>query len=285
MEILRADRLIKRFGKKTAVDDVSFVINVGDFIGLLGPNGAGKTTTIKMLTGLVKTDGGAIFYNGMDFVKEPIECKRLIGIVPQHSNVDRDLTAYENLYMQAILYSIPKNERKDRIEDILDFAGLIEHRDIAVKTFSGGMKRRLTLIRALLHQPKILFLDEPTVGLDPQIRRSMWELILKINQQKHTSILLTTHYIEEAERLCGKVMIIDNGKIILEGSPDQLKQGLGHFVLEEFVDDVIKEDFFDTKEEALVSLKDCVNSCKIRESSLEDVFIKLTGRRIKGINA
>lgn len=280
MEILTADKLIKRFGKKTAVNDISFSINTGDFIGLLGPNGAGKTTTIKILTGLVKGDSGAIFYNGIDFNKEPIECKRMIGIVPQHSNVDRDLTAYENLYMQAILYTIPKAERRERIEEILDFAGLIEYRDTVVNTFSGGMKRRLTLIRALLHQPKILYLDEPTVGLDPQIRRSMWELILKINQQKSTSILLTTHYIEEAERLCNQVMIINNGKIILKGTPEQLKKGIGHYVLEEFVDDVIKEDFFNSKEDALIYLKDCVNSCKIREVSLEDVFIKLTGKRI-----
>ncbi|MBF0472665.1 MAG: ATP-binding cassette domain-containing protein, partial [Nitrospirae bacterium] len=231
-------------------------------------------------TGLAKEDSGKIFYNGINFKSDPIECKRLIGIVPQNSNVDRDLTAYENLYMQAILYSIPVNERKKKINEILDFAGLIEYKDKQVKTFSGGMKRRLTLIRALLHQPKILYLDEPTVGLDPQIRRSMWELILKINQQKSTSILLTTHYIEEAERLCGKVMIINNGKIIIEGSPDELKKGIGHFVLEEFVDDAIKEDFFETKETALNHLKDCVNSCKIREVSLEDVFIKLTGKRI-----
>jgi ABC-2 type transport system ATP-binding protein len=280
MEILTANRLIKQYGKKTAVNDVSFTINAGDFIGLLGPNGAGKTTTIKMLTGLVKGDSGSIFYNGIDFKSQPIECKRLIGIVPQHSNVDKDLTAYENLYMQAIFYSIPTNQRKNKIDEILDFAGLIEYRDKQVKTFSGGMKRRLTLIRALLHQPKILYLDEPTVGLDPQIRRSMWELILRINQQKLTSILLTTHYIEEAERLCGKVMIINNGKIIIEGSPEQLKGGIGHFVLEEFVDDAIKEDFFETKEDALTHIKDCVNSCKIREASLEDVFIKLTGKRI-----
>ncbi len=279
-EILKVKGLVRKFGDKTAVAGVDFSIQEGEFVGLLGPNGAGKTTTIRMLTGLLKPTEGEVFYYGKDFSRHAKEAKGFIGVVHQYSNLDRDLTAYENLYLHCILHGIPKEERNSRIEESLEFAGLAEHRDRQVKTFSGGMKRRLVIVRALLHEPKILFLDEPTVGLDPQIRRSLWDLIVKVNQLKSMAILLTTHYIEEAERLCQRVMIINRGKIISSGSPEELKKDLGRYVLEVFHEDHIEERFYNTREEALEELKKCTLSSRIREVTLEDVFLKLTGRRI-----
>ena len=278
--VLSAKGLKKSFNTKRAVNGIDIEMKAGDFLGFLGPNGAGKTTTIKMLTGLIKPTDGQILYYEKDFLKNPIEAKGLIGVVPQQNNVDNDLTAYENLKLHAILYSMNRVEREEKIGRLMKFAGLEDHNNQRVKTFSGGMKRRLAIIRALLHEPSILFLDEPTIGLDPQIRRNMWDFILKINQLKKTAIFLTTHYIEEAEKLCTKVFIIHHGNIIVQGTPDQLKQGIGQFVLEFYRNEGIDEEFFGTKEEALLRLKDCTCTCKIREVSLEDVFLKYTGRRI-----
>ncbi|RMD51669.1 MAG: ATP-binding cassette domain-containing protein [Nitrospirae bacterium] len=229
---------------------------------------------------MIKPTDGEIYYYNKDFLREPLEAKRVIGVVPQQNNVDGDLTAYENLNLHAILYGIPKEKRKKKIEEMLEFAGLKQYRDRRVRSFSGGMKRRLAIIRALLHEPSILFLDEPTVGLDPQIRRNMWDFILRINQLKKTAIFLTTHYIEEAEKLCSRVYIIDKGNIIVEGSPEELKNGIGNFVLEIYHEEGIEEKFFETKEEALERVKYCTESCKIREVNLEDVFLKYTGKKI-----
>ena len=279
-ELVEVKGLTRRFGKKTAVAGIDFALKEGEFVGLLGPNGAGKTTTIRMLTGLYKPTEGTIKYHGRDFFENQKEIKGYIGVVHQYSNLDRDLTAYENLSLHCILHGIPKDERKKKIEEALEFAGLREYRDRQVKTFSGGMKRRLVIVRALLHEPRILFLDEPTVGLDPQIRRSLWDLIVKINQLKKMTILLTTHYIEEAERLCERVMIINEGRIIADASPEALKKDLGRYVLEVFHEEGIEERLFQTKEEALEALKNCKETCKIREVTLEDVFLNLTGRRI-----
>ncbi|MBF0555083.1 MAG: ABC transporter ATP-binding protein [Nitrospirae bacterium] len=280
-DILRVDGLKKTFLKdKAAVDGVSFAFSRGEFVGLLGPNGAGKTTTIKMLTGLIRPSSGAIYYFGSDFQKESQKTKALIGVVPQQNNLDRDLTAYENLYLHAILYGIPKAARKARIDELLDFSGLTDYRNRQVKSFSGGTMRRLVILRALLHEPKILFLDEPTVGLDPQIRRVIWDFIVKINRMKNTTILLTTHYIEEAERLCKRVLIINDGLIIVDGDPETLKDGIGRFVLEVHKDDGIEEEFFDNRSDALAALEKSTYPCKVRGVTLEDVFLRLTGRRI-----
>jgi len=278
--VLSARRLKKSFDTKWAVNDIDIAMSAGDFLGFLGPNGAGKTTTIKMLTGLIKPTDGQILYYDKDFLKNPTQVKSVIGVVPQQNNVDNDLTAYENLKLHAILYGMNRTDREEKIETMLVFAGLQDYRNQRVKTFSGGMKRRLAIVRALLHEPAILFLDEPTIGLDPQIRRNMWDFILKINQLKKTAIFLTTHYIEEAEKLCNQVCIIHQGKIIVRGTPDGLKKGIGQFVLEFYRNEGIDEEFFDSKEEALLRLKDCTCTCKIRGVSLEDVFLKYTGRRI-----
>jgi ABC-2 type transport system ATP-binding protein len=278
--LLEVRGLTRRFGKKTAVAGIDFTLREGEFVGLLGPNGAGKTTTIRMLTGLYRPTSGSIRYYGKDFFENQKTVKEYIGVVHQYSNLDRDLTAYENLNLHCILHGIPKAVRKQKIEEALEFSGLTEHRNRQVKTFSGGMKRRLVIVRALLHEPRILFLDEPTVGLDPQIRRSLWDLIVKINQLKKMTILLTTHYIEEAERLCERVMIINEGRIIADASPEQLKKDLGRYVLEVFHEDGIEERLFQSKEEALEVLRTCEETCKVREVTLEDVFLNLTWRRI-----
>ena len=278
--VLEARGLTKLFGRKMAVNNVDIVMNEGDFLGFLGPNGAGKTTTIKMLTGLIKPHQGNITYYDKDFLKEPLSAKPFIGVVPQQNNVDSDLTAFENLKLHAILYGMDKGDIHEQIQEMLVFAGLEQYTDKRVKTFSGGMKRRLAIVRALLHKPSILFLDEPTVGLDPQIRRSMWDFILKINQTQKTAIFLTTHYIEEAEKLSNRVTIIHQGSIIVEGTPEGLKKEAGQYVLEFYHDNGINEKFFNDRETALAHLKKCEGTCKVREVNLEDVFLKHTGRRI-----
>ncbi|MBU2510808.1 ABC transporter ATP-binding protein [bacterium] len=278
--VLQVQSLAKSYGNKPAVKTIDLEIKEGEFWGLLGPNGAGKTTTIKLLTGLTKPDSGDILYFGKSFFSFPKQAKRLIGVVPQQSNLDRDLTAFENLNLHAILHGIPKRIRRDKIDESLEFAGLMDYKHKQVKTFSGGMKRRLVIVRSLLHQPKILFLDEPTVGLDPQIRRSLWDLVLKVNQIKKTAILLTTHYIEEAEKLCKRVKIINQGQVIADDTPDNLKKDVGGFVLEVFHEDHREDLFFCTKAAALEELVKVEGEAKVREVTLEDVFIKLTGRRI-----
>jgi ABC-2 type transport system ATP-binding protein len=197
-------------------------------------------------------------------------------MVPQQNNLDRDLTARENLTLHAILHGIPRKLRAERIDEALDVAGLMAYRDKPVKTFSGGMKRRLVVVRSLLHHPRILFLDEPTSGLDPQIRRSLWELIQKINRERNTAVLMTTHYIEEAEKLCHRVKIISSGRVIADDTPDQLKNGIGNYVLEWGE----QELFFKTMQDAEDKQRTVQGESSIREVSLEDVFIKLTGKRI-----
>ncbi len=278
--VLQVKSLYKKYGDKTAVNKVDLEIREGDIWGLLGPNGAGKTTTIKLLTGLSKPDGGQICYYSQDFFTYPKQAKKMIGVVPQQSNLDRDLTAFENLNLHTILHGIPQKLRRKKIDEALDFAGLLEYKHQQVKIFSGGMKRRLVIVRSLLHEPKILFLDEPTVGLDPQIRRSLWDLVFKINQVRKTAIFLTTHYIEEAEKLCNRVKIINSGNIIADDTPENLKKDVGHYVLEIFHEDHRQNLFFNTKEQALEKLKAIDKEAKVREVTLEDVFIKLTGRRI-----
>jgi ABC-2 type transport system ATP-binding protein len=269
--------------KKTvdAVKGVSFGIEQGELFGLLGPNGAGKTTTIKMLTGLIRPGAGAIRYFGRDFLAFPLAAKREIGVVHQVSNLDRDLTARENLTLHAILHGLDGARRRERIEEALRFAGLEAVGDRPVKTFSGGMGRRLVIVRALLHEPRILFLDEPTVGLDPQIRRDLWDLIVRINQSRKTAILLTTHYIEEADRLCSRVLILNDGGLVAAGSPADLKRDIGGFAPEILDDAGLEELFFERREEAVARLGACTGTCKVRETTLEDVFLRLTGRRIE----
>ncbi|KAA0257825.1 ABC transporter ATP-binding protein [Deferribacter autotrophicus] len=275
--------LEKSFGNTKALKGVSFTVKHNSITALLGPNGAGKTTAINILTGLLKQDRGEIFYDKTPFTPKNNKIKKLIGVVPQHNNVDRDLTVVENWLVHSILYGINKEKRINKINEMLHFTGLSKHKDKKAGKLSGGMKRRLVIGRALLHEPKILFLDEPTVGLDPATRRHLWDFIKSINIKLGCTIILTTHYIEEAETLSNYVYFIDNGKIIKEGEPESLKNEVGKYTLEIFKDNKTVEEYFNSKKEALERLNSLngVYSAKIREVNLEDVYLKLTGRKIE----
>ena len=222
--MIKLENITKKFGDLTAVNDLSFEILRGEVFGLLGKNGAGKTTTIKMLTLQLNPTSGQIFFDEKLTVGNEIFIKNLIGIVPQHLNFDQDLTVYENLELHARLYHLPKNLRKQKIDELLNFVELEKVKNYFVKSLSGGMKRRLLIIRALIHEPKILFLDEPTVALDPQVRRKIWELIETLKSQGIT-IILTTHYIEEAEFLCDRVAILNVGKLVALDKTENLCNG------------------------------------------------------------
>ena len=222
--MIKLENLTKKFGELIAVNDLSFEIPGGEIFGLLGKNGAGKTTTIKMLTLQLKPTSGQIFFEEKLPLGNELAIKNLIGIVPQHLNFDQDLTVGENLELHARLYHLPKVERQKKIDELLKFVELEKVKNYFIKNLSGGMKRRLLIIRALIHSPKILFLDEPTVALDPQVRRKIWDLIQKLKAQGIT-IILTTHYIEEAEFLCDRVAILNLGKLVALDTTENLCAG------------------------------------------------------------
>ncbi|MBS3910023.1 MAG: ATP-binding cassette domain-containing protein [Actinobacteria bacterium] len=231
--IIQVRNLTKKFKDFAAVDDVSFDVQRGEIFAFLGPNGAGKTTTIKMLTTLLNPTSGEMLLDGFDPAREQHDVRRSFGIVFQDASLDDELTAYENMYFHAVIYKIPKATRKARIEEMLKFVQLWERRGDQVKFFSGGMKRRLEIARGLLHLPKILFLDEPTLGLDPQTRNLIWEHIKDLNKHERITVFLTTHIMEEADRVADKVAIIDHGRIVAQGTPRELKDRTGSATLEE----------------------------------------------------
>ena len=273
--------LTKKFGSLVAVNELDMEIGQGELFGLLGPNGAGKTTTIRMLITLTKPTTGRISINGYDFLEHSLAVKRQIGVVPQHLNLNKDLTAYQNLYFHGRFHKMPGTEIKSRATELLEYVGLIDRAGTRVEKFSEGMKRRLLIARALMHRPRILFMDEPTVGLDPQTRRRIWDLIRGMHQGGVT-ILLTTHYIEEAEMLCERVGVIDHGRLIELGSPGQIKKKVGEYTLEYF-DEQQKtiRRFFPDRSAALEETRKLSRDFEIRESNLEDVFIELTGHGIR----
>ena len=273
--------LKKSFGELEALSGVSFQVQQGEVFALLGPNGAGKTTTIKILTGLIREFQGEVFYRGAPFSPRSMEFKRVVGMVPQHNNVDRDLTVEENLKVHCYLHGLFGALQKERIREALEFTGLQDHLKRKADHLSGGMKRRLIIGRALLHRPQLLFLDEPAVGLDPAVRRSMWDLIRGINAKRGCTVLLTTHYIEEADMLADRVVILDSGRVVAEGRPQELKDALGRYTLEIYHQDRLEEEFFQTREEALKRMGELELPAKVREVNLEDVFLSLTGRRIR----
>jgi ABC-2 type transport system ATP-binding protein len=225
--------LVKTFGEFTAVDRVSFEVAQGEIFAFLGPNGAGKTTTIKMLTTLLRPSGGALKIDGMDPTEHPHEVRKRFGIVFQDPSLDGDMTAYENMELHGVFYHLPGKTRAARIEQLLRLFELWDRRNEQVKRFSGGMKRRLEIARALLHTPKVLFLDEPTLGLDPQTRNQLWAHVKHLNQTEGVTVFLTTHYMDEAERVAQRIAIIDHGKIVAQGSPHELKQQTGSESLED----------------------------------------------------
>jgi len=231
--MIRIASLVKKYGEVSAVNDISLEVNAGEIFAFLGPNGAGKTTTIKMLTTLLTPTSGTIQIDGLDPLTQSTEVRRRFGIVFQDPSLDQELTAYENMELHGVLYGVARAPRHVRIEQLLKIFELWERKDDTVKHFSGGMKRRLEIARGFLHTPKILFLDEPTLGLDPQTRNQLWTQVKALNEQEGVTVFLTTHYMEEAERVAQRIAIIDHGKIVAQGTATELKQQTGTDTLEQ----------------------------------------------------
>ena len=271
--------LTKYYGTIRAVEDLTLTIARGEIFGLLGPNGAGKTTTIKVLTTLSKPDAGSCRILGFDVVRDRLDIRKRIGIVPQENNLDRELTAYENLFIYAMLHHVSDAARK--IGENLKAVGLWDRKDTVVSGFSGGMQRRLLLARALLAEPSVLFLDEPSIGLDPQIRRQMWDMIRRTGIEGRT-VIITTHYIEEAEALCRRVGILNHGRLIALDTPGNLKNSIGAYIVEWINGDgKLIQTICRSRDEAHDAARAYSGSVTVRKTNLEDVFIKLTGERIE----
>lgn len=308
MAAIIVDSLTKRFGDFTAVDAISFEIPEGEIFGLLGPNGAGKTTAISMLSTLLEPTSGTAFLNGIDIRKDQDGVRKAIGIVFQDQSLDEELTAWENMDFHGRLYRIPRKIREERIGQMLRLVELEDRQDSLVKTFSGGMRRRLEIARGLLHEPSVLFLDEPTLGLDPQTRNHLWEYIQNLNQTKGITIILTTHYMDEADRLCDRVAIIDRGRIVAIDTPASLKARVGEDVISITSPDadriageikapwIIGAEQYDgqviirlhSAEDHLPELLRMISvdgytitSISIRKPTLEDVFLHYTGREMR----
>jgi ABC-2 type transport system ATP-binding protein len=304
MPIITAHHLIKRFKSLTAVDGVTFSVEEGEVFGFLGPNGAGKTTTISILCTLLAPTSGTAAIAGYDCVREPDRVRSSLGLIFQDTTLDAGLTAYENLKFHAYLYNLDRKVTEQRIDEMLEVVELTGRKRDLIKNFSGGMKRRLEIARGLLHYPRVLFLDEPTLGLDPQTRNTIWEFITELRRRERITVFMTTHYMEEAEN-CGRIAIIDRGKIIAEGSPAHLKGlvrgDIVHLVTENneqacadierlfgivcrpengglFIETERGEEFIPKLLHALPVRTKSVN---LQKPTLNDVFLKLTGRTIR----
>lgn len=313
---IEAHQLGRRFGGFVAVDGVDLTVQQGELFGLLGPNGAGKTTIIRMLTGLTKIGSGSATVAGVDVQREPTALRRVIGVVPQALTSDLDLTGYENLDIYARFFSVPRAARSARIAELLERMELWDRRKDLVSTYSGGMRRRLEIARGLIHRPKVLFLDEPTIGLDPQSRHVIWEILRELRARGDLTISLTTHYLDEADALCDRVAIIDRGKLVALGSPDTLKAGIPGSDALQFTLSVAPPPALIKELEALPGVRKLevvrsslearvdqgaallprfielisksgitVASATISRISLEDVFIALTGRSLRDAHA
>jgi ABC-2 type transport system ATP-binding protein len=223
MYAIEVHQLTKKFGDLTAVNSVSFTVEEGEIFGLLGPNGAGKTTLIRMLTTLTPPTSGSASVSGHDIVRDADGVRHALGVIPQALTSDPELTAYENMLIHAKLYGIPAAQREALIDRLLESVGLLKFKDKLVRTFSGGMRRRLEIARGLIHSPRILFLDEPTTGLDPVSRTNVWDMIRRLREESRLTILLTTHYMDEADKLCDRIAIVDHGKVVALDTPTQLK--------------------------------------------------------------
>ena len=300
--------LTKSFGSLVAADRVSFAIEQGEIFGLLGPNGAGKTTTLSMLSTILEPTSGSAAIMGIDIKKDQDGVRKAIGIVFQDQSLDEELTAWENMDFHGRLYRIPKEIREQRTEELLKLVELYDRRNDIVKTFSGGMRRRLEIARGLLHHPQVLFLDEPTLGLDPQTRNLLWKYIETLAKEKNITIILTTHYMEEADRLCNRIAIIDHGKIIAMDTPARLKDTIGGDVVTIRSPDTAKIPAAlpvpwvkrqETREgEVILTLENAeqhlseivtrlnaehieITSISVHKPTLEDVFLSYTGKTIR----
>ena len=277
--MIRIDGLTKQYKSLTALDGIDLHIRPGELFAYLGPNGAGKTTTIRILTGLTTRTSGNASLNGYDIQTASLDAKRQYGLVPQSINLDRELTVYENLYIHGRLYHMNRRDIDQRIDELLEYVEMGDRRKSLIKHLSGGLKRRVMIARALVHSPVILFLDEPTVGLDANIRRRIWALIKKI-QKNGTTIFLTTHYIEEAEFLAERVAFIDRGKLIVIDTPQALMRQLGVWAMDRVVDDRMETMFYDSREAAAGQDRDDAEMHMLWRVNLEDAFIALTGKKV-----
>ena len=303
--------ITKRFGELTAVDKINLIIDSKEIFGLIGPNGAGKTTLIRMLTTVIQPTEGSAKVAGFDIRKNSNEVRQRIGVVSQAMTLDIELTAWENMNLYGKYYDVPNQERKERIKELLDVVGLADRSDFTVGSYSGGMKRRLELVRSLVHRPRILLLDEPTTGLDPQARSAVWEYLRKIHKEREITIVLTTHYLDEAEALCDRVVIVDFGKLMALGTPAELKRKVmgGDVVEAEFaaLPNAAFEALTNSKfalqvkkrentltilakngAEAVPRIVELVDenggkirTITLREPTLDDVFLHFTGRSIR----
>jgi len=300
---VETENLTKRYEDLLAVDGLNLQINEGEIFGLLGPNGAGKTTTLSMLSTLLKPTSGTAQVNDFDIVTQSAQVRQSIGIVFQDPSSDDILTGWENLYLHALMFGVLKQDRKNRIEYVLGLVDLKDRKNDIVKKYSGGMRRRLELARGLLHNPRVLFLDEPTLGLDPQTREHIWQYIENLVKTEKVTIIITTHYMEEADRLCNRIAIIDHGRVVALDSPSALKSKLGGEVIKlqtrspnldqinglDYVSSVKK-----TESAVILTVKDAsahlqeilskvgqVESVEIRTPTLNDVFLHYTGHEIR----
>ncbi|MBI4802432.1 MAG: ABC transporter ATP-binding protein [Elusimicrobia bacterium] len=302
MAAIKTENLVKRFEEVAAVNDVSLEIPEGEVFGLLGPNGAGKTTLISMLSTLLTPTSGTAKVAGFDITAQSLEVRRNIGIVFQEPSVDDLLTGRENLYLHSMLYGLPRAEINPKIEKMLELVKLTDRAGSLVRTYSGGMRRRLEIARGLIHGPKILFLDEPTLGLDPASRKAVWGYIKELKDARNTTIILTTHYMEEADALADRIAIIDQGRIIELGTPEALKKKVGQdlvFLKGRINETAIKNlPFVSSVEEenglykigiadparnlqALLNAGGVIEEVEVRRVTLDDVFLKFSGRQIK----
>ncbi|MCW4024475.1 MAG: ABC transporter ATP-binding protein [Candidatus Bathyarchaeota archaeon] len=283
IDCIYTENLTKNYGTVKAINNLDLLVHSGEIFGFLGPNGAGKTTTIRVLTTLTQPTSGFASVGGFDVTKQSGEVKKVIGVVQQHLSLDRDLTVRENMEFHARIHHIEASKRKARIAELLEYVELTDSADKMVDMLSGGMKKKAAIVCSLLHEPKLLFLDEPTVGLDAQARRRLWDLMRRLNSDG-TTIFLTTHYIEEAEVLCDRVGIMHHGRLIAVDKPLELRRKLGSIVVETL--DANKKtnyQFFADREAANSYVKTVSSEAKtviIRDSNLEDVFIEQTGEKV-----
>jgi ABC-2 type transport system ATP-binding protein len=309
---IQVEHAVKRYGDFEAVKDVSFSVAEGEIFGLLGPNGAGKSTLIRMMTTLIPLTGGRAFVAGHDVAKDPDDVRRVIGVIPQALTSDPDLTVRENLLIYAKLYGVPRSERAKNMHAVLEAVDLLKWQDAQTKTLSGGMRRRLEIARGLVHNPRIFFLDEPTTGLDPVSRIAVWEMLDNLRRTRQLTMLLTTHYMEEADKLCDRIAIVDHGKLVALGTPLELKHNVPGANVVEVHFDKESEAWRERLEkldgvtsvqpesagfyrvltssgskttmqlvELAASLGETVTSLSVQNTTLDDVFVHYTGRQLR----